>query len=414
MPLFAVPRFCLTRCPVIPVLLSALFIAACPLSVFAESTVNGRTAFEQALSERRFSTSRPYGGATSPNAARAVAIRAAHYAAMRSVMRDLAEVSEVRFAASMPTDWRPNLLALAQATVPTRLLLENTSRRDRTITVTVAVTIPRMQGVESRIRNALIQRDRLDLYGKAVLRDLALIAEYDAIMNADREGLRTDTSERIRIIIHEMEALALFIRELPSFAGVWDKPAATRAVLERAVTLAPENPLLLNALGDATLRIGRDQEAVALQTKAIRHDPTFARPLHSRAQAYLALGLASLAEADCTSAIALDPAKAAYAGDRGLARLLLENIEGMCEDFHTSCALGDCRKFDWAVGQNMCSAATAQEKKEKIGNDKTDAGHDSKGSNTEPSDIPSAKELPAAELKAPSQSLDGSDKSAAQ
>ena len=308
------------------------------------------------LAGRRFSASRPFGGSVDVASAREVARADAWNTALQSILRPLASLPDVRFAGSLPNAWQPDILALARACVSTRPLLESVSRRDSILTATIELAAPPVgRSLEKCISDTLVQHERLELYGLAAAQERAQVQEYDAALAADRAGALPETGERARAAVRSLRALRLYADALASFSGIWNDPSASRDVFLEALDIAPQTPLILNALGDATLQLGRSQEAVELQTRALVLNPSFARAYHSRGLANLALNLPFVAERDLTQAVSLAPARAAYVRDRGVARLLRENIPGMCEDFYAACVLGDCVKLHWAVEHKRCS-----------------------------------------------------------
>ncbi|SBV91759.1 putative Tetratricopeptide TPR_1 repeat-containing protein [uncultured delta proteobacterium] len=323
------------------------------------------------LAGRRFSATRSFTRPISEQDAAIVAESAARAAAMQSVVRSLAVLPEVRISGAVgPTPVKPpNLLALAHATARTAVLLVSKSRKPPSVTVTV-VLLDDENGpsMEARMRDALVHPDRLDLYEKTVLREKSLLEAFDAVVRTDKSGrsdgelpsppqpLPKTVEDQLRDIINEIKALAIFKDLLPSRDGLWKDPAAVRDAMQAALALAPESTLCRNAMGDASLQLGRSQEAMEEQTRAIRADPSFARAYHSRGAASLALGHLSSAVADFSEAIRLSPHAASYYRSRGMARHLLGEAQAMCRDLYQACVLGECDDFQWAVSGNHCSA----------------------------------------------------------
>lgn len=307
---------------------------------------------------KRFSATRAFSAHISEKDAAIIAETAASDAAMRYFMRLLVTLPEVRIASgnASSTAKAPSLLALAHASAETEVLLVSRSKKHSTVTVTVTFKLPgHNSSFESRGREALIQTDRLALYEEAVLREKQLCNEYDAALGEPRGAAMTTPA-----IINELKALRIFKQLLPQWYGIWENPAEVREKLKNAIPLAPDSPLLHNAVGDASLQLGRSQEAVEEQTAAIKAAPTFARAYHSRGAARLALGLLSSATADFSEAIRLSPLTAAYYRDRGMARHLLGETAAMCADLYEACALGDCEKLHWAADNAFCSPASFQ------------------------------------------------------
>ena len=336
----------------------------------AMGTISGkRSSLEATLAGRRYSATRAFSRAIPEKDAVFVAEAAARAEAMQSVVRYLITLPDVRIAASAtPSPVKsPNLLALAHATVKTSLLLVSKSRKDSTVTVTVSLDDDEgSPPLEVRVRETLVHPDRLGLYEKAVLRELALLDAIDAfapgpagkgISSGNSSGARPGEmpEEAARSAINELRALAIFKAQLPARNGVWKDPAAVRDVMRQALLLAPDSALCHNTMGDASLQLGRSQEAMEEQTRAIKADPLFARAYHSRGAAALAQGHLSAAVADFSEAIRLAPNTATYYRARGMARHLLGETAGMCGDLGKACSFGSCGELQWAVANNLCS-----------------------------------------------------------
>lgn len=314
---------------------------------------------ESRIAGRRFSATRAFVGGVTRDDAAIVAETAARETAMRSVARSLVSLPSVRVAGMVaPSSLKPpNLLALAHATVETPVILISGSRRDSTVTVTVAVSEPgNGPPLEARIRKILIHPERLEVYEETILRETSLVAEFDALIPAPASGKNgRDAEARALEIVGEIKALRIYREQISQYDGTWKNPAELREAMLRALALAPGSALARSALGDASLQLGRSQEAFEAQTLALRADPRFARAYHSRGAAALALGHLSTAVADFSEAIRLAPRTAAYYRDRGMARHLLGETAAMCGDLHAACSLGDCDKYRWAMINGFCA-----------------------------------------------------------
>lgn len=325
----------------------ALDILAWPVPACFAKT-NAPLSLAERVAERRFTATRPFSAEISGDDAAVVAAAAATDAAMQYLIRLLAALPEVRISA-------PNLLALAHASAETEVLLVSRSRRKSTVTVTVVFRPSgENRAIESRVRETLIRPGRLALYEEAVLREKELCNAYDRLFSPSGPDGRERDAEAATAIVNELKALRLFIQLLPQWNGIWQNPAETREILKNALRLAPESPLLHNAAGDASLQLGRSQEAVEEHTAAIRLRPSFARAYHSRGTARLALGLLSSSAADFSEAIRLSPHSAAYYRDRAMARHLLGETTAMCQDLYEACTRGDCEKMQWAAEKAYC------------------------------------------------------------
>lgn len=340
---------------------AVLYFVALPLP-YSEAAPSAISS----LAGSRFSATCPFSGPVSEQDAAVVAEAAARAKAMQRVIRVLPTLPAVRISGALgPTPVKsPNLLALAHATAKTSVLLVSKSRKPPSITITV--TIPNAENdssMEARAQDALVHPDRLELYEKAALREKALLDAFEALVPSPTTGAKPSPSKplpkasasAIQSIVHEIKALAIFEALLPSHDGLWKNPEKVKEAMQRALSLAPESTLCRNTLGDASLQLGRSQEALEEQTRAIRIDPSFARAFHSRGAASLALGHLSSAVADFSEAIRFSPYTATYYRSRGMARHLLGETRAMCGDLYQACVLGECDEFQWAVSREDCA-----------------------------------------------------------
>lgn len=336
------------------------FLCGCLLTcLLPELAAASRDTDAASLAGRRFSATIPLSPDVSFDDATVVAAAAARAKAMRAAVRALVGLPEVRIAGSMRSSPHspPNLLALAYATVRTETLLVSQSRKESSVTVTVAVTDDETaEPLGARVRDALIHPDRLGLFEKAVLREKALLEKFESLMPGEpsRETRNPEDFDNPAAIINEIRALEIFKAQLPSRNSVWMDPAGLRDAMRGALALAPNSALLRNALGDALLQLGRSQEAFEEQTAALKLDPSFARAFYSRGAASLALQYLSSAVADFSEAIARSPFTAAYYRARGMARHLQGEEDAMCRDLHQACGLGECEEYQWAVSGGFC------------------------------------------------------------
>ena len=310
----------------------------------------------------RFSATRPLPATISEENAMFIAETAARLDALQTVIRSLIALPEVRIAVAIgtPSSQPTNLLALAHATARTTVLLRSKSRKNATATVTIILENDNSAlSREKRVRDALLHPDRLTLHEKTVLREKKLLEAIDAALSPRSATMdnRDDASgKNLPDLLNELKALAILTQILPLYDGLWKDPVAVRNAMQTALALAPDSALCRNAMGDASLQLGRSQEAWEEQALAIRSAPDFARAFHSRGTAALALGHLSSAVADFSEAIRLSPQTAAYYQARGMARHLQGESRPMCEDLHRACTLGECKEFQWAVAESLCDS----------------------------------------------------------
>ena len=300
----------------------------------------------------RFSATRPLSPDLAEEDAMFIAETAARLDALQTVIRILITLPEIRIAGAIgtPSPKPTNLLALAHTTTRTSVLLRSKSRKNATVTVTIVLEEDGTpSSLETRVRDALLHPGRLALHEKTVLREKFLLEAIDAAL------AQATADETFSELLNELKALAIFTRQLPHYDGLWKSPATVRKAMQTALALAPGSALCRNAMGDASLQLGRSQEAWEEHTLAIRSDPDFARAFHSRGTAALALGHLSSAVADFSEAIRLSPQTAAHYQARGMARHLQGETRTMCEDLYHACTLGECKEFQWAVTESLCT-----------------------------------------------------------
>jgi tetratricopeptide (TPR) repeat protein len=108
----------------------------------------------------------------------------------------------------------------------------------------------------------------------------------------------------------------------------------------RAYQLEKNNAGVLNNRGRAYFDLGKYNEAVKDFSEAITIDPKFAYAYCNRAAAYIKSEKFIEAKADATKAIELD-ASYGYAWlNRGIAREMLRDEPGACEDWKQARELG--------------------------------------------------------------------------
>jgi tetratricopeptide (TPR) repeat protein len=155
-------------------------------------------------------------------------------------------------------------------------------------------------------------------------------------------------------VVDAMRAMDMFLELLPDFDGRWSHPGTSRAAVERALRLAPDNPLLLVALAEIMLQLNRPGQALTLSTEALEAAPDYARAHNARGTALLARHLPALAVEAFGKAIALSPRNKNYYLHRASASMALLDEAGMCGDFTRACVMGDCQALEWAKGIGKC------------------------------------------------------------
>ncbi len=314
----------------------------------------------------QFIAERPFQGPITHDMALQAAKAAARQAAMQALARDLVTRPDVQFVGKAgPSPIPRDPLALAYASA--RLQPPQSQSQGRPLQARVAVRLAVSWPDDQELRQALLQTARLALYARAVTRETVLLAEYDTLStrllraSASKQELSQpelsalqEIPDRLRALAAALEGMDLYLEALRDFSGTWGRPQESAALMQRILSLDPDNAPALNAYGECCLLLGRLQESQEAQRKALALVPDFDRAFHARGAANLALGLPALAVADFTEAIRLSPHNAEYRRDRAAAWLVREETEPMCRDFRDACALGDCAGYQWALTQGRC------------------------------------------------------------
>ena len=149
---------------------------------------------------------------------------------------------------------------------------------------------------------------------------------------------------------------------LHSASKEWLVSASSLSTLEQASLLLPESAAVWLLLAEAQLQSGLPQRSIDSCTECLRLAPTLGRARYIRALAHLRLQQLALAEGDLNASLAhhqneapKNDALAARLRARGAVRMLRRDMAGMCEDFFTACALGDCEGLVLAREQHQCT-----------------------------------------------------------
>lgn len=296
----------------------------------------------------------------------ALALAEARAALRDGIAKELAARSDIRFASSPLSGAAGtlNVPALAHAVSIPRAVVQYAENSDGS---GLAIALCHQDSAETkasggvdetgeRIRAVLPNSEVMDLYSRATLREEALLGAFRAVALAwPHLAEKNVPADPALAMTDKLAALEAYFTVLPHLNGLWQKPETVYAAMRDAVRLDPENALYRNALGEAALLLGLSHEALDAESEAVRLDPTFARAYHARGTAQLALQLPALAVADFSEAIRLNPQNATYRVDRAAALLLREDYTSMCGDLYEACALGECRAFEWAVTEKLCT-----------------------------------------------------------
>lgn len=213
----------------------------------------------------------------------------------------------------------------------------------------------------------LAQPEQLDIYTRAVSLQEAALEDYDAAAvfflqpGTSRSGGSDaqTAAERLNSAFSRLEGAGTYLAVLPVLypEGVSipaDEDGSLLSLLEELCSAAPENYLFLSELGRLRLLHGHVNLAMEAFDKSIMLRPDFAQNYERRGHCLLWLELPSLALADFSRAISMEPYHPGFFESRGLAHRVLEDIPAMCDDFLEGCRLGECSAYEWAVSEGLC------------------------------------------------------------
>lgn len=297
----------------------------------------------------------------------------ARLAAMQALVRELGKLDEVRLFLSgevMRAAPRPEPLALAWA-----LLAEEEAQSsvsgvppDMQVQVSMEMRLDLGANRAGRLGALLARHEFLGLYSRALELQSAALGTYDAAAvfflrpgssgRVDQKSLNRAVAGLERAYA-DLEAAVVYLEVLPALypAGQGlpaDGGRELVPVVERLASMNPDNYLILVELGRLRLLQENPRAALALLEKALALREDFAQAYDLRGLCLLWQELPSLALADFSRAIRLEPYHPGFFENRALARRVLEDLPGMCADLAESCRLGECGGLEWAASQNYC------------------------------------------------------------
>lgn len=309
-----------------------------------------------------FVARRDFRGLVHRDMAERAARTAAELAAMEQAQRILAKDPDLRFAtaadaggASVPLP----LDGLARMLFATPQTASGMRGFPPDVHAVVHVRLVPPENPRKQLHDALPRQDLLELYAQALAVQRSLVARYDAAAEFllalhPGDGGGKEQAHILRSIVNEMIAMDIFTSTLPLSEQHWNAPQRAQAKLQKAHALAPGNPLILTSLAKAYLQLDRAPAAMEHVGQALRVNPEFAHAHDVKGAVLLRQRLPALAAESFGRAISLSPRNAAYRVHRAAAYLVLENEAGMCADFQSACALGDCEGFQWAKSAGKC------------------------------------------------------------
>lgn len=340
--------------------LGAFFDAALPFAPWTAAAAGPAAPVREKDEEVLFSARREFRGAVRRDMAERVAGAAAELAAYDRAARLLAREPDVHFAAGVENGDALSLDGLARLVFTTRTRAVGAEGFPPFLASVVRVALVRPEEYRERLVEALASEDALEIHGQALARERELVARYDALapyllsLPGLDEGGR-EQMHALQAMVNELVGLADFLALIDGRESPEGEPRAVKERLERIERLAPDNPLVLNALAEVWLRLDRPLTALDYAARATDGAPGFARAHDTQGAVLLRQRLPLMAARSFGKAIELAPRNASYYMNRASAYLVLEETEAMCADFQRACALGDCDGLIWASEERRCN-----------------------------------------------------------
>ena len=340
----------------LPILATLILLAAYCVVFHAPPASSAAQATEDFIARRDFR------GFVHRDMAERAARTAAELAAMDQALRLLAKEPDLQFANAADTEGvstPPPLDGLARMLFATPVTASGMQGFPPNVHAVVHVRLALPENLRKSLHDALPRQDMLELYGQVLAAQRSLLARYDVLADFllalhPMDGGGKEQEHVLRSIVNEMAALDIYISTLPLYEQNWDAPQKAQTELQKAHSLAPNNPLILTSLAEVLLQLDRAPAAMEHVGEALRLSPEFARAHDVKGAILLRQRLPVLAAESFGRAVALSPRNAAYRVHRASAYLVLEDEAGMCADFQSACALGDCEGLQWAKSSGKC------------------------------------------------------------
>lgn len=319
------------------------------------------------------SASRAFKADVSRSMAATAATVEARLAAMDSLVRELGALDEVRLFLSsevMRPAPRPEPLALAWAMRGEEDAQSSVSGvpPDMQVHLTLKLQLDLGASRAERLAALLPRHEFLDMYSRALKLQSAALAGYDAAAAYFlRPGLagRRDKDDTLKARANleraysALEAAISYLDILPALYPAGEGTPDNNGkdllpLVERLAAMSPDNYLIVTELARFRLLQGSGREAMRLLEQVLPLHEDFAQAYDLRGLCQLYLEMPSLAVADFNRAIRLEPYHPGFFENRALARRVLEDIPGMCDDLAESCRLGECAGLEWAFSQGYC------------------------------------------------------------
>jgi tetratricopeptide (TPR) repeat protein len=312
----------------------------------------------QAAAEDLFLQARPFRGLVRRDTAEKMAVAAARHMAVQAAMRLLVREPDLSFeagGASLPLE------GLAGRIYATEVIALGVQGFPPHMQATAEVRLIPPKPLREALIEALRDPKSLELSALLLARRADLLAGCDLLAGGilplnPRAGEGLEDSSLLQSLARNLEALDVYDQALRRHGAGWRHPDKALEALARANDLAPDDPLILLALAEVSLRLDRPAEAMEYAAKAASLAPDLPQTHDLTGTILLRQGLPALAAGAFSRAVALAPGQAGYLIHRASAHLILEQTEAFCADSRAACALGDCGEYQWARATEKCPA----------------------------------------------------------
>jgi tetratricopeptide (TPR) repeat protein len=305
-----------------------------------------------------FLQARPFRGLVRRDTAEKMAVAAARQMAMQAAMRLLVKEPDFSFEAGgapLPLE------GLADRIYATEVVALEVQGFPPHMQAAAEVRLIPPKGLRKTLIEALRDPKSLELSALLLARRAELIAGCDLLAERilplnPHAGEGREDSSRLQSLARNLEALEVYDQALRLHGSGWQRPEQALEALARANDMAPDDPLILLALAEVSLRLDRPAEAMEYAARAETLAPELPQAHDLTGTILLRQGLPALAADAFSRAVSLAPGKAGYLIHRASAHLILEQAEAFCADSRAACALGDCEGYQWARASEKCPA----------------------------------------------------------
>ncbi len=169
---------------------------------------------------------------------------------------------------------------------------------------------------------------------------------FDRAIDLHRLGRAVEAESLYRSVLLNSPEFAPAMCNLASLLLDRSNYAEALALLDRAYSIDPGNPIVLNNRGNALGEIGRRDEALRCYEEALKINPEYASALSNRSNVLLLLGQPAEAARSAEQAVTIAPEHAAAHSNLGRALAALGRLEPALGFFDRALQL----RPDWPLG----------------------------------------------------------------